>query len=193
MIRYREGDVSAFEALYARYKGPLYRYVMNHCRPQSAAADIFQDIWSRVIAARERYEAKASFAAWLYRIAHHCVIDHYRSRTRKGSDRTEDIEAHGETLSVAGHEQPDAQVQHAQLEDSFQQALAELPQEQRDVFLLFEESGLGLKEIAQIVGVPAQTVKSRLRYALNKLRRGLAPVFSVSGLEPAIAQTRVQT
>lgn len=183
MLRYRGGDVAAFEQLYARYKGPLYRYLLHRCQPKGAAVDVFQEVWSRLITHRERYEVRASFKTYLYRIAHHCAIDHYRRNKR--ADQMDDIDAHSETLAEVGHEQPEAQASQMQLENTFQQALAELPDEQRVVFLLAEEGGLALKEIAEVIGAPIETVKSRLRYALAKLRRGLANDFVAAGLRPA--------
>ncbi len=189
MSRYRAGDVAAFEALYARHKGPLYRYLLHRCRPRNAAADVFQEVWGRVIANRERYEVRASFKTYLYRIAHHCAIDHHRARARKRTDQMDSIESHGATLATADCDGPDAQTAQAQLESAFRRALAELPEEQREVFVLFEESGLGMKEIAEITGVPAETIKSRLRYALAKLRRALTGKVDAAGLEPVRVRT----
>ena len=188
MERYRDGDAAAFELLYARHKGPLYRYLLRQCQPHEAAADVFQEVWSRVITSRDRYEVRAAFKTYLYRIAHHCVIDHYRLTSRKRANRMDSLQDHEAVLSTQVHEQPEARVGHEQLDRAFREALAGLPEEQRDVFLLFEEGGLGLKEIADITGVPAETVKSRLRYALAKLRRALADDFGMSTvLEPARA------
>lgn len=185
MERYRDGDAAAFERLYVRHKGPLYRYLLRQCQPREAAADVFQEVWSRVIASRDRYEVRAAFKTFLYRIAHHCVVDHYRLRDRKRDNRMDSVDDHEESLAAQGHEQPEAQVGQAQLDDAVRAALAELPEEQRNAFLLFEEGGLGLKEIAEVTGVPAETVKSRLRYALAKLRRALAADFGMTPLQPA--------
>jgi RNA polymerase sigma-70 factor (ECF subfamily) len=165
-----------------------YRFLLHQCRPRHEAADVFQEVWSRVIKSRERYEVRASFRTYLYSIAHRCVIDYHRMRGRKRMDRTDALDGFTDSLSTPAHEQPDAQAAHAQMEDAFQQALADLPEEQLSVFLLFEESGLGLKEIAEVTGAPTETVKSRLRYALAKLRRGLAPSFEMAGLNPASVQ-----
>ncbi len=190
MERYRDGNAAAFELLYSRHKGPLYRYLLRQCQAPDAAADVFQEIWSRVIASRERYEVRAEFKTYLYRIAHHCVIDHYRLRDRKRANRMDSVEDHADELVAYTHEQPEARLSQQQLDRAFQQALADLPDEQRQAFLLFEESGLALKEIADVVGVPAETVKSRLRYALAKLRRALADDFGMStALQPARAET----
>jgi RNA polymerase sigma-70 factor, ECF subfamily len=190
MERYREGDAAAFELLYSRHKGPLYRYLLRQCRPPDAAADVFQEIWSRVIVSRERYEVRAEFKTYLYRIAHHCVIDHYRLRDRKRANRMESVDDHADALVAYPHDQPDARLSQQQLDGAFRQALADLPDEQRQAFLLFEESGMALKEIADVTGVPAETVKSRLRYALAKLRRTLADDFGMSAvLKPVRAES----
>ena len=78
MLRYRDGDAAAFAALYAHYKGPLYRYLLRHVRSASAAADLFQEVWSHLIATRARYEPRAKFATFLFHIAHNCAIDFFR-------------------------------------------------------------------------------------------------------------------
>ena len=189
MLRYREGDAAAFERLYARHKGPLYRYLLRQCQPRDAAADVFQEIWSRVITSRNRYEARAAYRTFLYGIAHHCVIDHYRMRDRKRANRMDSVDDHEGALLAHSHEQPEAEAGQAQLDRAFREALAALTEDQRTAFLLFEESGLGLKEIADVTGVPAETVKSRLRYALAKLRRALAEDFGMTVLRPARAES----
>ena len=75
MLRYKEGDAAAFCALYAEYKGPLYRYLLRHVRNAGAAADLFQEVWSRLVATRARYEPRAKFATFLFHIAHNCAVD----------------------------------------------------------------------------------------------------------------------
>jgi RNA polymerase sigma-70 factor (ECF subfamily) len=194
MIRYGQGDLAAFEQLYARHKGPLYRYLLRQCRPRDAAADVFQEVWSRVIANRERYAVRATFRTWLYTIAQTCVIDHYRLRERKRADRMDSVDDHVDALVGQTHQQPEAEAAQSQLDQAFHDALERLPEDQRSVFLLFEESGLSLKEIAAVTGVPQETVKSRLRYALAKLRGALAPEFDVvSAAVMAGARTGMET
>src|ERR1700694_5348408 len=78
MTRYRDGDADAFSTLYARHKGPLYRYLLRQVRNAAAAADLFQEVWSRLVATRNRYEARAKFATYLFRIAHNCTVDFLR-------------------------------------------------------------------------------------------------------------------
>jgi RNA polymerase sigma-70 factor (ECF subfamily) len=172
MIRYRDGDVRAFEVLYRRYQGPLYRYLQRLCRHSEAANDLYQEVWSKVIASRERYEAKAQFNTFLYRIAHNAAIDYFRRSGRQPTGRI-DVDELEDQLPASIDTQPDTQASAMEVRASMQRALAELPAEQRDVFLLYEESGLSLEQIGQVTGVAMETAKSRLRYAIGKLRAGL--------------------
>lgn len=174
MLRYARGDLRAFEILYGRHRGGLYRYLARQTRNTETANDLFQEVWSRVIVSRERYEPRAQFRTFLYRIAHNCFVDHCRrSRVRNESGGAEeDWEG---SLPGPERDRPDARAEQAQMAAHFRAAVAALPPEQRDVFLLYEESGLSLEEIATISGVGTETAKSRLRYAVAKLRATLAP------------------
>ena len=88
MLRYCDGDVSAFEILYRRHNDALYRYLLRLCRQRSSAEDVFQEVWSKIIRAREGYRPTARFATWLYRIAYNCFIDHVRRNRRHRRIRT---------------------------------------------------------------------------------------------------------
>lgn len=176
MLRYRDGDAAAFAALYAHYKGPLYRYLLRHVRSASAAADLFQEVWSHLIATRARYEPRAKFATFLFHIAHNCAIDFFR----RDSNLRESVPAHdSEALleaEVPEHQRPDRAAEFAEQESAVLAAVAALPQEQREAFLLREETGLNIEEIARITDVPVETAKSRLRYAVRKLKNSLRPM-----------------
>ena len=175
MLRYASGDLRAFEALYGRHRSPLYRYLARHTRDPEVANDIFQEVWSRVISSRSRYEPRAKFSTFLYRIAHNCFIDHCRraaARHDRANVNHEDFDLE-KALPAPLADLPDARAEHAQTLMCYRAALASLPSEQRDTFLLYEESGLTLEEIGSITGVSMETAKSRLRYALNKLRAAL--------------------
>lgn len=172
MLKYRDGDADAFDLLYARHKGALFRYCLRHCRSRSYAEEAFQDVWMRVIGARRRYQARAKFTTWMYRIARNRVIDGYRA---DNSYRTEslDDDPPGAQPAADAAEQPERRAASERQAARLQSLVAELPAEQRDVFLLHEEGGLTLEAIAQVSGVGRETVKSRLRYALSKLRGAL--------------------
>lgn len=169
MQRYQDGDAAAFDQLYQRHKGPLYRYLRRHGLRQASADELFQDIWMKVINAREQWTAEAKFTTWLYRIAHNRIVDEFRRQARRPEAA---LAEQDELLDSAPNQQ--AQQQNEDLKRALQIAIASLPVEQRSAFLLKEESGLSLQAIAEIMGVDRETVKSRLRYAVNKLRQQLA-------------------
>jgi RNA polymerase sigma-70 factor (ECF subfamily) len=174
MLRYARGDMRAFETLYRRHRSALYRYLVRQTRNTETANDLFQEVWSKIIVSRERYEQRALFRTFLYRIAHNCFIDYCRrSSVRHESNGPED----GWEAELPGSERdrPDTRAEQAQMTARYRAALSALPSEQRDVFLLYE-SGLSLDEIATINAVGTETAKSRLRYAVAKLRSALAPL-----------------
>lgn len=168
MSRYRDGDVRAFEALYGRHKDPLYRYLLRHCREPAAAEDVFQEVWGKIIRARDRYRPTARFTTYLYHVARNCFIDYTRRNGRHA--RTTDIDPEQQP---DGGELPDQLADRRLARERLDAALANLPAEQRDAFLLREEAGLSLEEIAAVTGVKTETAKSRLRYASRKLRMAI--------------------
>ncbi|MDE2305378.1 MAG: sigma-70 family RNA polymerase sigma factor [Gammaproteobacteria bacterium] len=191
MLRYGCGDVAAFEKLYERHKGALYRYLLRQVRDPVLASDLFQEVWSRVIAVRNRYEARAKFATFLFHIAHHCTIDQHRRRRTAAAaggfdpDGPPPPEAEGPE-----HERPDRIAEYGEQRSALLAALAQLPPEQREAFLLREEGGLGVEEIARITHVGVETAKSRLRYAVRKLRSALAETDSNAAHQPLVTRLR---
>jgi RNA polymerase sigma-70 factor (ECF subfamily) len=174
MVRYRDGDADAFSALYARHKGPLYRYLLRQVRNSGAAADLFQEVWSRLIATRGRYEARAKFATYLFHIAHNCSIDFFRrDLTVRRAARSDDTDA--PEPEVPEYQRPDGIAEFAEQQSALLAALGALPREQREAFLLHEETGLTIEEIARLTDVGPETAKSRLRYAIRKLKKSLLP------------------
>jgi RNA polymerase sigma-70 factor, ECF subfamily len=175
MLAYARGEMRAFEALYARHRGALYRYLTRQARDGEIANDLFQEVWSRVIVNRARYEPRAKFRTFLFTLAHNCFIDHCRrTKARPGGMGIDDADA-ADLLPAAEESQPESLLARAQASSRYRAALATLPAEQRDVYLLHEESDLSLEEIAHVTGVGTETAKSRLRYAIAKLKAALAP------------------
>jgi len=175
MNRYRDGDAHAFEVLYMRHKGPLYRYLLRQCGADALAEELFQDVWIKLIRAREHYEVRAKFTTWLYTLAHNRLIDHYR-RAKAGVPISYDDDPDEpliEQVADSPAREPDNELERRRLGKRLLEQIAALPEAQREAFLLREESGLSLEEIANVTGVNAETTKSRLRYALAKLRHGL--------------------
>jgi RNA polymerase sigma-70 factor (ECF subfamily) len=180
MMRYAQGDMRAFTHLYERHKGALYRYLLRQTRDRAASEDLFQEVWSRVIASRERYQSLAKFSTFLFSIAHNLFIDHCRRAGTSPTARADSLDDAGDALADSEHRGPERQAQSAQTASRLREALDGLPAEQREVFVLFEESGLSLGEIAELTGVGMETAKSRLRYALAKLRRSLGDSHSAA-------------
>jgi RNA polymerase sigma-70 factor, ECF subfamily len=175
MIHYRDGDAAAFDELYRRHKGGLYRYLLRQCRDAAAAEELFQDIWMNLVRARGHYEASAKFTTYLYRLAHNRLIDHYRKHAR-GAAVSFDDENGPEIDEPAAppEEQPEASYEIKQVMEHFISVLAELPEPQREAFVLQQEGGLSVEEIAAATGVSRETAKSRLRYAMARLRQGMS-------------------
>ena len=176
MLRYRDGDTAAFSALYAQYKGPLYRYLLRHVRNAGAAADLFQEVWSRLVAMRTRYEPRAKFATFLFHIAHNCAVDFFRRDLNLRSVVPHDLDSVFLEPEVPEYQRPDKVAEFLEQQSALLAAVAALPQEQREAFLLREETGLSVEEIARVTAVPVETAKSRLRYAIRKLKKSLSPI-----------------
>ncbi len=173
MLRYRDGDAAAFDELYGRHRGGVFRYVLRQVGLRSASEEIFQEIWIKIVTSRLRYRVEARFATFLYHVAHNCVMDHFRRKTPLHLISLDDDEDAGHQVAGPERDQPERAVALRQSAARLLNALAMLPAEQRDAFLLHEEGGLTLEEIAEVTAVGRETVKSRLRYALAKLRQGV--------------------
>jgi RNA polymerase sigma-70 factor (ECF subfamily) len=175
MMAYAAGDAAAFDALYERHKGGVYRYLVRHCGNAGTADELFQDVWMNVIRVRATYEPTAKFTTWLYRIAHNRLIDHWRATGRAefvtaGADDDDDpLDA----IAGARVDEPDVRAGAREIGARIRQALAALPAAQREAFLLHQEGELELSEIAELTGAGVETVKSRIRYAQAKLRAEL--------------------
>src|ERR671924_770868 len=163
MLAYGQGDAGAFDTLYKRHRGALYRFITRSIKERGTAEELFQEAWIRVIEARSRYAPQARFTTWLYTIAHNLLVDHWR---RKGLTL---VELNEDELAAA----PDNPARQAEARESLArlvQAIDALPVAQREAFLLHEEAGLSVAEIAKVTGAGEEAAKSRLRYAMAKLK-----------------------
>jgi RNA polymerase sigma factor (sigma-70 family) len=163
MLAYGRGDAGAFETLYKRHRGALYRFVLRAIKHRSTAEELFQEIWIRVIESRSRYAPQARFTTWLYTIAHNLLVDHWR---RKGLSLVQLEEEPG----LAASDNPARQAEARETLARLVRAIEALPAAQREAFLLHEEAGLSVAEIAAVTGAGEEAAKSRLRYAMSKLR-----------------------
>jgi RNA polymerase sigma factor (sigma-70 family) len=176
MRAFAQGDSRAFEQLYARHRSALFRFVRRLLGSALAgqADEVFQDTWERVIGARQSWSPQgASFRTWLFTLAHHRAVDCLRKSGRELSVDEHEAEPWSPD-GPAWAEWPAAAVHSSGSVSSGAErllgCLEELPLQQKTVFLLHHEDGLSLDELAQAVGLGFETAKSRLRYAMNKLR-----------------------
>ena len=138
------------------------------CAISALADEFFQDVWQRVIAARQGWKPEAAFRTWLFRIAHNRLNDHWRgaqappARARRTATSA--------PRACPTRARPERELSEFEQRRRLQLAIEELPEEQREVVLLRLEQELSLEEIGAITGVGRETVKSRLRYAMDKLR-----------------------
>ena len=176
MLGWVAGDVAAFEQLYARHRTRLYRFLLKQLRDGTLADELFQDIWQRVIAARDGWKPDAPFGTWLYRIAHNRLTDHWRALQHRPAAP---VDADERTARLPDHDTPERNLSEFEQRRRLQLALDELPEDQRIVVTLRLEQELTLEEIGAITGVGRETVKSRLRYAMDKLRARLGAAEAI--------------
>jgi RNA polymerase sigma-70 factor (ECF subfamily) len=181
MIRYQKGEVRAFEVLLERHRRPVYNFILRYVGARDRAEDFTQETFLRVIKGAASYQRQAKFTTWLYTIARNQCVDHSRRQKHRKAASLDAPMGAGEenerTLldMIPGNElRSDRQAISRQLHVTLHRAIESLPDDQREVFLLREFQDLPFKEIGEIVGVAENTVKSRMRYALEKLRLELA-------------------
>lgn len=185
MERYRGGDLAAFDQLYRRHKDPLFRYLLRLGYRRDVAEEVFQEAWSKVVNARDAYRPSAQFRTYLFHVARNCFVDYLRRNRRHEQPSADDPDR-----QAAQGSDPEILAEREILRRRLDRALATLPSEQRDAWLLYEEAGLGPEQVATITGVNRETAKSRIRYATKKLRQALesasaADVPAPSGLREA--------
>lgn len=169
MLAYQNGDVTSFDKLYQRYRGSLYRYFLRQCFQAAVAEELFQDVWMKVIRARKNYQVRAKFSTYLFHLAHNHLIDFYRKQSGRIPSSFSDMEDANEPAARSSDE-PEFKAAVNEKMTTLLALIQNLPEAQREAFMLREEAGLSVDEIAQATDVSAETAKSRLRYAVNKLR-----------------------
>lgn len=178
LSRYRKGDLQAFNQLYQRHEGPLYRYILRMVQAHQVAADLFQEVWLQLVRPDRPQSDPERFAPWLYTVARHRVLDHLKLLKNQVWEMPEEVGEPDEAASVrVSSPAPQADladlVHRRRMAQAMLEAVQGLPVLQREAFVLQAETGLRIEEIAQMTDSPVETVRSRLRYARNSLRRQL--------------------
>jgi RNA polymerase sigma-70 factor, ECF subfamily len=180
MLRYQQGDRACFAQLVRRHQMPLFNFALRQVRVPQVAEDVVQETFVRVVQNAPDFKHEARFTTWVYTITRNLCIDHLRKRALRkhpSLDESRGEEGDGPTLGELTAD-PRASVEReatgTELKERIARAVDTLPDEQREVFLMREIANLPFKEIAEITGVPENTVKSRMRYALERLQGALA-------------------
>lgn len=182
---YRGGDSQAFKVLFQRYRGPLFNFLLRRVGDRGRAEELYQETWTKVIERSSAFRGESKFSTWLYTIARNACIDHQRKMKFRGHASLDQTQrgANNPTVERVANPglAPDQLALGHALRERIRIAVEELPEEQREVFLLRQLQGLGFKEVAEVVGAPVNTVKSRMRYALERLQLGLDDLREQAG------------
>ncbi len=175
LAAYRQGDTGAFETLLVRYRAPIFNFLLRSARDHGRAEELYQDVWIKVVERCGEFRGDAKFSTWLYTIARNRCIDHqrkmkFRDHASLDAPQSGSGPPVGERVASFGPS-TEQLASGQQLRERLAQAVEGLPDEQREVFLLRQLQGLAFKEIAEVVGASPNTVKSRMRYALERLRQ----------------------
>jgi RNA polymerase sigma-70 factor (ECF subfamily) len=190
VLRYQRGDLAAFDALVDRHRAGVYRFLARFLHDAARAEDLAQECWLRFVAAAPRWSARAPFRVWLYAVARNLAADEARRMAHRRHDSLDDVVARGPFAGLAAPgRSPEEAAADLLLQPALRAAIAALPPEQREVFLLREYEGVPFADIAEITGAPVPTVKSRMRYALEALRRRLEEL-GVAGDAPPGAEVK---
>jgi RNA polymerase sigma-70 factor (ECF subfamily) len=171
MLQYQGGDPVAFQALYQRFRDPLFRFIVRMATSKAEAEEIFQEVWLAVVRGKERYRPCARFVTYLFAIAHRRTLDRLRAHGRVDEQPLPDDDEYAIVDDV--RVPPDLIAHTAQNAQALAAAIAALPMQQRNALLMQIEGGLSVEEIAQATQANRETVKSRLRYAMRHLRAAL--------------------
>ncbi|MBK8258582.1 MAG: RNA polymerase sigma factor [Polyangiaceae bacterium] len=182
MLRFQGGDRSAFASLVRRHKTPLYNFIVRQIRIGQVAEDLVQDVFVKIVQSAADFKHEARFTTWAYAIARNVCIDHLRKmalRKHPSLDQPAKADEEGPTLGERTADMsPGAQIERTAIGGEMQHriiaAVEQLPDEQREVFLLREIGHVPFKDIAEMTGVSENTVKSRMRYALERLQNALS-------------------
>jgi RNA polymerase sigma-70 factor (ECF subfamily) len=180
MEAYRDGNARAFECLLRRHQRPVFNFIHRHVGIESVAEEMLQEVFLRIIKGAPSYRRTAKFTTWLYTIARNLCVDQSRRAKHRQTVSLDQPVARGETdgaklgdMVANGGPSVDRQAVGRELQQRLEEAITGLSEEQREVFLMREYAGLPFKEIAEVTGCPENTVKSRMRYALERLREEL--------------------
>jgi RNA polymerase sigma-70 factor (ECF subfamily) len=163
MLRVKEGDRAAFEELFRLYQKPLANYLYRLSWNRTLAEDLLQESFLRLWRAAPRYEPTAKVSTYIFRIAHNLFIN---AAARRRETPIEGVDAEWRSS-------PEAEMQRREVQAAVKRAIEALPEGERECLVLSEYQGFKYAEIAEILGVPVGTVKSRMFSAVQRLKEAL--------------------
>lgn len=172
--KFRQGDQSSLEVLINRYKKKLYTYIFLIVKNKDLTDDIFQETFFKVIKSliNNQYSESGRFCAWLFRIAHNLIIDHYRRKNKYEALNKDDYDYDIiDIINFSKNNQFKHKINENYLKKNLRNLINQLPYEQREIVILRIYLGLTFKEIAELTNVSINTALGRMRYAILNLRK----------------------
>ncbi len=189
--KFRAGDRRAFDRLVQRWQDPVYRVAWRYTGSADEAMDVTQNTFVKAWTRIDSLDEPTRFGAWIYRIARHQCLDHLKTAHRQRFVAISSLGPQGDDATVqedipddSAQSSPQHTMEQRQTSDILNQALDRIPEEQKMIIILKEYEGLKFREIADILDLPENTVKSRLYYGLNALRK----LFSQNDLAKEVYQ-----
>ena len=180
MLRVKRGDRAAFTALVEKYKQPVVNFFCRSLRDEAESEDLAQNVFLQVYKSRARYERTAKFSTWLFTIARNLCLNEIRRRSRHPAESLEETHAENEDQPQRQYEDkkvflPVENVLHGELSRKIEEALADLPENQRTAILLCRQDELSYEEIAKILGCSLSATKSLIHRGRETLKEKLKP------------------
>lgn len=170
---YVDGNNAAFDTLLRRHQSKLFSYILRIVKNRDIADDIFQETFVKIIMTLKqgRYAESGKFGAWLTRIAHNLIIDHFRQEKSENSISTDDEEVNLLNRRDLCDENIEDLMVNDQIRTDVRRIIEALPKAQREVLMMRYYSDMSFKEIADATGVSINTALGRMRYAIMNMRR----------------------
>ena len=180
MLRVKRGDRVAFAELVEKYKQPLFNFIHRTLRDETESEDLAQNVFLQVYKSRQRYEQTAKFSTWLFTIARNLCLNEIRRRSRHPADSLEENHGDHEDQPQKQYEDktvslPVDNVLHGELARKIEEALGDLPENQRTAILLCRQDELSYEEIAKILDCSLSATKSLIHRGRETLKEKLKP------------------
>jgi RNA polymerase sigma-70 factor (ECF subfamily) len=188
MLRVKRGDRAAFAELVTKYKQPLFNFIFRTLRDETETEDVAQTVFLQVYKSRARYQPTAKFSTWLFTIARNLCLNEIRRRSRHPAESLEETHAEHDDQPSRQYEDkkiflPTDNALHGELARKIEEALAELPENQRTAILLCRQDELSYEEIAAVLDCSLSATKSLIHRGRETLKEKLKPYLQTGDWE----------